>query len=209
MFIIPVGEGEIFRRLSEADRLIGAAVAEMGCTRCGVGQLNDGSYLRKPRFQSGSTAWGADWPRCSLVCTKCRRRTLPPSVMFLGRKVYVELVVVAAAVLAQRDGVDAAAAATGVPALTIRRWLGYWQQRLPDEGWWREMRALFATPPADEGLPSSLVEQTKETGERLVRWLARVLAAGTTRLKDAARFVWALFPIEVVPVRLAEDVGTA
>ena len=209
MFINPEAEGEIFRRLSDADRLIAAAVAAMGCPKCGDGQLNDGSYLRKPRFQSGSTAWGADWPRCSLVCTKCRRRTLPPSVMFLGRKVYVELVVVAAAVLAQRDGVDAAAAATGVPVLTIRRWLGYWQQRLPDERWWREMRALFATPPADEGLPSSLVEQTKETGERLVRWLARILAAGTTWLKDAARFVRVVFPVEVCPALCAEDVGTA
>jgi len=209
MFINPEAEGEIFRRLSEADRQIAAAVAAMGCANCGEGRLNDGSYLRKPRFREGSTAWGGDWPRCSLVCTQCRRRTLPPSVMFLGRKVYVELVVVAAAVLAQRDGVDAAETATGVPALTIKRWLGYWQQQLPGEGWWRQMRALFATPPANESMPSSLVEQTTETGERMVRWLGRMLAAGTTWLKDAARFVRAVVPIEVVPVLLAEDVGTA
>jgi|GEM_PF-3375667 len=208
MFINSDEERELFRRLSEADRRIAATVAAQGCSKCGRGKLNNGNYQRKPRFREGSTAWDGVWERCSLVCAQCRRRTLPPSVMFLGRKVYVELVVIAAAVLAQRDGVDAAVAATGVPALTIRRWLGYWQ-RLVDEGWWREMRALFATPPVAASMPTSLVEQAQQTGEQLVRWLARVLAGGTTWLRDAARFVRSVFPVEVVPVVCAKDVAGA
>jgi hypothetical protein len=134
-------------------------------------------------------------------------------MVFLGRKVYVELTLVCASLLALRDGIEAAAEATGVPDRTIQRWLSYWRELVPSAAWWRSMRALMSPPPADDALPTSLVERVgelvAETGEKLLTVVARLLAPGTTSMKDAARFVRELFLSKEHPPFRAEDVVPA
>jgi hypothetical protein len=51
--------------------------------------------------------------RLSLCCSQCRRRTTPPSVRFLGRRVYLAAVVV----LVQRDAAPAVVASRSCGAL--------------------------------------------------------------------------------------------
>ena len=112
---------EFFERLTAVDAMITAKVAASACSRCG-GPLHVGNYPRKPRGGLLATA-GEDFVlRFSLCCGRegCRRRTTPPSVRFLGRRVYLGAVVILASAIVMAIVTGAAARrATGVPARTI------------------------------------------------------------------------------------------
>ena len=77
--------------LEEVDRELAQRVQEQGCQFCLKGTLHRADYERKPR--GGPAHWEE---RHSFCCDRegCRRRHTPPSVRFLGRKVYVAFVVV-------------------------------------------------------------------------------------------------------------------
>jgi hypothetical protein len=209
MFVEAGTEVEILRRLHEMDWRIAEEVAAAGCGRCDEGRLHFAAYGRRPRFGKVVVPKKFDWGRYSLCCGTCRKRTLPPSMVFLGRKVYVELTLVLASLLALEVGLKKAHDATGVPERTMQRWLSYWRKRVPNEAWWKSMRGLFSPPPADDALPTSLVEKVTEvvaqTGEKVLTVLARLLAPGTTPMKDAARFVRVVFTPKEHPPFRAED----
>ncbi len=125
---------EFFEGLMAVDREIVARAAEEPCRDCG-GPLHRGDYPRKPRgglLAAGTAAWER---RFSLCCGRdgCRHRATPPSVRFLGRRVYagavvilasaVALAVISAAAVVRRDrraGADDAAMAP-VVARPVRR----------------------------------------------------------------------------------------
>jgi hypothetical protein len=157
---------EWFARLLEFDRKIAEAVAAEGCRHCG-GPLHQGNYERKPRGGQIAEAGEAFRLRHSLCCGRegCRKRALPPSLRFLGRRVYLEAVVLFASVRAMAlETLRHARRATGVPARTLRRWHTWWTAALPISATWIELRALFVPPPpAESGLPRSLLERA-ETG---------------------------------------------
>ena len=187
-------KGDDFAALTEADGKIARAVAAEGCPHC-AGPLHQGNYDRKPRGGTIAGAGEAFVLMHSLCCGRagCRKRVLPPSLRFLGRRVYLEIVVVLASALAQvavrlREARDA----TQVPAWTLRRWSAWWKHVLPQEPWWAELRARFVPPPPDEAeLPRSLVHavEASAAGREMTWMLARCLAPGTTRAPiDAARF---------------------
>ena len=120
---------EFFERLTAIDEELAASVAAAGCRFCG-GRLYRGDYPRKPR--GGLVAMAAEvlTRRFSFCCGHegCRRRATPPSVRFLGRRVYVGAAVIVASVVAlacMRAG--AVRRATGVPARTVRRWVRWWR----------------------------------------------------------------------------------
>lgn len=87
--------GEFFVLLERIDQEIVRQVADGGCPRCD-GPLHRGDYPRKPRGGLLARAGEAFNRRFSLCCGWCRARCLPPSVRFLGRRVYLEAVVVLA-----------------------------------------------------------------------------------------------------------------
>jgi hypothetical protein len=120
---------EFFDGLTAIDKAILADAAKEQCVSCG-GPLHRADYPRKPRFGRIAAASVDFDRRFSLCCGRggCRRRATPPSVRFLGRRVYAAAVVVVASVvaLAQR-AVSATRRATGVAARTTRRWLGWWR----------------------------------------------------------------------------------
>lgn len=196
---------EFFMMLAEIDDRIARRVAAAGCSFCG-GPLHRGDYVRKPR--GGWLAAAADAVvaiRFSLCCGRrgCRRRALPPSVRFLGRRVYWEGVVVLASVRVLVMGVvQQAEEATGVPRRTLRRWRAWWQDEFPQSPLWTVMRARFSPPPPDASkLPLSLLDRLaaemsngKESSPTDVltaaaRWLA---PATTGSVPDSARFVWSV-----------------
>jgi hypothetical protein len=86
--------------LEEFDRQIAEAVAATGCRHCG-GPLHQGNYKRKPRGGNVAEVGEAFRLRHSLCCGRegCRKRALPPSLRFLGRRVYLEAVVLLASAL--------------------------------------------------------------------------------------------------------------
>jgi hypothetical protein len=190
---------EFFAGLVAIDERVAEGVAAQGCLRC-LGPLHRGDYGRKPRGGLVAVAGEAFARRFSLCCGRrgCRKRALPPSVRFLGRRVYLEAVVVLASFVAQVASVAAAKVATAVPARTVRRWLSWWRAGFSSSVTWTVGRARFAPPPPDRArLPSSLLERLgremrqEATAPSVIERAARWLAPETTRsVPDGSRFVW-------------------
>lgn len=197
-------EVEFFEQLAVWDAEIAALVARAGCPYC-EGPLHRGYYQRKPRGGLLAAAGEGSTVRHSLCCGRrgCRRRVLPPSLRFLGRRVYLEFVVLLASVMAQlTTALRQAAEATGVPRRTLRRWGSWWRSTFPALPTWAELRASFAPPPPDEAtLPKSLwrrlesdlaVEHNRAevAAADVGRLAARLLAPLTTgSVRDAPRFL--------------------
>lgn len=194
---------EFFVRLEEMDGAIARAVAAERCRHCD-GPLHRADYQRKPRGALVAAAGDEFRRRYSLCCGRrgCRRRALPPSLRFLGRRVYLEVVVVLAAAFAQAKAACAAAVTTGVPRRTLRRWLAWWPTEFPRLATWAELRARFVPPPPDEArLPASLYERLvndvgaggvreAQVQPAVVRLIARLLAPATTEsVPDGSRFL--------------------
>ncbi len=158
--------GEFFARLTEADEKIARQVAAAGCRYCG-GPLHQGNYARKARGAEIAGAGEASRLRHSLCCGRrgCRRRALPPSLRFLGRRVYLEAVVlIATALTLVMPALRAVRVETGVPVRTLRRWRSWWADVFPKLDAWTIMRALFVPPAPDEAnLPKSLLERLAAT----------------------------------------------
>ena len=89
-------DANLWRQLSELDRQIAAQVQSQGCP-CG-GVLHRACYPRKPRGAARKLLTEQYESRLSFCCNKegCRRRTTPPSVRYLGRRVYLGVIVILA-----------------------------------------------------------------------------------------------------------------
>ena len=184
---------EFFSALVAIDRAIVDRVARGGCPVCGAA-LHRSDYDRKPRGGLVGRAGEAFSRRFSLCCGRrgCRKRATPPSVRFLGRRVYLEIVVLVGCLWAL--GGDTAAA--GVPRKTVRRWLDWWRSVFPTSPTWIALRARFAPPPPDDAsMPGSFLQRlAAELGphdiDRVFVRAACLLAPVTTQsVLDASRFV--------------------
>ena len=104
---------EFFGLLVELDEAVTRRVAAERCPAC-KGPLHRGDYDRKPRGALIALAGEAFARRFSLCCGRegCRKRATPPSVRFLGRRVYLGAVVLVASIvaLALRSAADSLAA---------------------------------------------------------------------------------------------------
>jgi hypothetical protein len=193
---------EFFASLTRLDAELARQVAASGCRWCG-GRLHRANYQRKPRGGLLAEVGEAFTIRHSLCCGAegCRRRALPPSLRFLGRRVYLEVVVLLACMVAQLvSTLREACAATGVPSWTLRRWRGWWRTAFVQSPTWAELRARLAPPPPSEAdLPRSLVVRIEAELRRrgppppiveVCRLVARLLAPATSSsVPDGSRFV--------------------
>ena len=84
-----------------------------------------------------------------------RRRCVPPSVRFLGRRVYAAAIVVLPTMFTLRCG----AARRGGAGQTLDRWSAWWMQTLPATTWWRQMRGRFDPPVDATRLPASVLQR--------------------------------------------------
>jgi len=127
-----------------------------GCKHCGK-KLHRGDYERKPR---GGPGWDK---RYSFCCAKegCRKRKTPPSLRFLGRKVYAGIVVVLVSAMThglKRKRVERLREALGIDKRTLERWRTWWLENFADGGFWKIERARFMPRLDETVLPLSLVE---------------------------------------------------
>jgi len=183
---------EFFEGLVAVDESIVTRVAAEGCVRCG-GPLYRGDYPRKPRGGLvGADAESFD-RRFSLCCGQegCRRRATPPSVRFLGRRVYVgAVVIVASAIALAATTARAIRAATGLSARTTRRWLRWWRGAFTKTSVFAELCARLVPAVSRIALPLSVLERMTGVPEARVRnllaWLAPITTASVT---DGSRFV--------------------
>ena len=88
-----LSDSRFYRFLFEIDQDVAVQVQAGGCS-CG-GVLHSARYPRKPRGSCISLGESYE-TRLSFCCAVegCRRRSTPPSVRFLGRKVYLGALVI-------------------------------------------------------------------------------------------------------------------
>jgi len=157
--------GLLFKLLEKADWDIAQEAHEGVCKYCGE-RLDWGDYTRKPR---GGGRWKK---RHSFNCRRCRKRHTPPSVRFLGRKVYVGVVVVL--VGAMMHGVKPARVERlrqelGIDERTLKRWRKWWLETFVKSGFWKGARGRFIPVADEKSMPLSLVEAFGADGEGLVK----------------------------------------
>jgi hypothetical protein len=131
-------------------------------------------------------ALGAEYrQRFSFCCAHCRRRTTPVSVRFLGRRVYLGIVVtLISALSAGLSGYRTATLTESlcVPLLTLQRWRQWWLNDFVQTPLWRGKRALFLPPVEECRLPACLLpcfSADDEAGRwvRLLRFLSPLTSA--------------------------------
>jgi hypothetical protein len=175
---------EFFRVLEQFDEGVARRVAAAGCPRC-AGPLHRGDYARKPRGALIARAGETSVVRFSLCCGRegCRKRATPPSLRFLGRRVYLGVVVIVASLFAQWLGSAEVSrpvtAVTGVPARTTRRWVGWWCGAFVDTEVFLAVRARLVGVAIGE-LPASIVAKLPGTWPQRVRAVLEFLAPLTT-----------------------------
>lgn len=183
--------GEFFEVLVEVDRAVARRVAAAGCPVCD-GPLHRSDYDRKPRGALIAPSGEAFVRRFSLCCGRegCRKRATPPSVRFLGRRVYLGAVVIMASVVALAlRAASEIRRQTGVPARTTGRWLGWWQGPfLVTEEFVTICAQLIGVEVGR--VPASIVGQLAGPWTERVRSLLAWLAPLTTgSVPDGARFL--------------------
>lgn len=164
-----LGDARLYALLLKCDQDLAAIARDSGCP-CG-GVLHSASYERKPRGWVGEQPEGYE-RRHSFCCAEdgCRKRTTPPSLRFLGRKVYLAAVVVL--VTALRHGVSDRRAAelrrlVGASRRTLARWRMWWREVFTATAFWRAERARWMPQVSVAELPASLLERFVEDDVRV------------------------------------------
>ena len=154
-----LGDARFYEQLLRFDEDLAARARASGCP-CG-GQLHSARFPRKPRGGPVDLT-GYDY-RLSFCCDRegCRMRVTPPSLRFIGRRVYLGAVVVL--VSAMMRGltswrVAALCKLVGADRRTLERWRRWWREVFPFTALWRDARARFMPPVTEAELPASLLE---------------------------------------------------
>ena len=173
-----MADQELFQLQEKVDADLTEAARLKGCLLCG-GKLHRSDYDRKPR---GGPHWDV---RFSLCCAQegCRRRHTPPSVRFMGRRVYAGLVVVLVSAMShglKPERVQRLREALKIDRRTLQRWRQWWLGLFVEGSFWKEARARFMPPLCQKTMPLSLcVSFGIERRDRLLE-LLKFLAPITT-----------------------------
>jgi hypothetical protein len=131
------------------DQELFLAMKAKGCPHCGS-PLDTANYSRKTRGLSTEPEI-----RFSLCCRAegCRKRLLPRSVRFLGRRVYGAWVVILAIEYCNDLGLKGQ-----IARQTISRWKTFWRERLSEAGsFLKWARGVLPPGVKSTSLPSSLL----------------------------------------------------
>lgn len=164
----------LFRLLRAIDSDLARDKREQRCPHCG-GPLHQSNYVRKPR--GGPPTIPEEYLiRESLCCGRegCRKRTLPPSCLFMGRRVYWGCVILVVMALRQKrpQGASARRLQTifEISRSTLARWFTYFKEEFPRSAKWQRLRGRVIARVENDRLPTSLLEcfldeaQTPEGG---------------------------------------------
>jgi len=158
----------LYDGLRRIDEDLASEAKDRGCPRCRA-PLDWATWQRKPR--------GLDLPeamcvRLGLCCRDCRRRVLPPSTLFWGRRVYWGAIKLVCVVVQQRRLVGWSAVELrklfGVAKETLKRWLAFFAGPASEAENWQVLRGRVPPSVRNEGLPGPLLalfDQTVGAGE--------------------------------------------
>lgn len=178
--------------LFQVDLDIAFKVQQQPCQYCG-GTLHSARYPRKPRGPRHCLTDDYE-TRLSFCCADddCRRRTTPPSVRFLGRKVYLGVVIVLITALnhglSQKrrqqlfDQLD-------INPQTFYRWLKWWREVFSISRCWQSARGHFIPPLNTNQLPGSLLGRFtgRDLKQRLCQFLQLLHPLSTTSWSRCVR----------------------
>ena len=169
-----LSDTRFYQLLFRIDRSIAEEERKAGCS-CG-GVLHSARYPRKPRGCRSALDESYDY-RLSFCCAEdgCRRRRTPPSVRFLGRKVYLSVIVVLTTAL--QHGLTEKRRQRLLEMLdiapqTMVRWRRFWREVFPQSRCWQAERGRLMPP----------VEITKLPGELLGRFIGETLSERLSQL---------------------------
>jgi len=156
-----VQRSSLFSFLHQIDTEICRQWRERGCPFCG-GVLHRAYYERKPRGVPD------DLPeeymiRQSLCCSRedCRRRVLPPSCLFMGRRVYWAGVIVVIMALRQNRPEGSSTICLvrrfGISRKTLFRWIVYFRDVFPLSAHWQRLRGRVGAWFQGQALPGGLL----------------------------------------------------
>jgi hypothetical protein len=149
-----------FQFLAAIDSALASRARIQGCNFCG-GVLHSACYPRTPQG-SGELETTAATSRHSFCCDKCRRRTTPESVRFLGRRVYPGFVMVLLSAMQSGDTdklINELRLSLGVARRTLQRWRHWWGEIFVGTPFWTFGRGRFMPPIEHAALPNSLLER--------------------------------------------------
>jgi hypothetical protein len=173
-----LADARFHQLLLAIDTDIAADCRAAGCGLCG-GVLHSARFRRKPRGRPAGLDDAYD-QRFSFCCAaaECRKRMTPPSLRFLGRKVYLAAVVTL--VSAMQHGAKAArrrlSDLLGVSRRTVARWRDWWLSVFTAGPFWKAASAAFMPPADPTCLPLSLLDRFAGSGEERLLALLRLLA---------------------------------
>jgi hypothetical protein len=173
-----LADAKFHEQLLVFDRDLAASARTARCWLCG-GALHSASYDRKPRGGPGGV--GREYAeRFSFCCAVdgCRKRTTPPSLRFLGRKVYLATVVtlISAMLLGTTPARQARLSTVpGIDRRTLARWRAWWRSRFTDSRFATIAKAAFMPPLQIASLPVSLLERFAGDIEQKLTGLLRFL----------------------------------
>lgn len=155
------------------------------------GRLHRADYPRKAR--GGPEALEGYERRFSFCCERdgCRKRCTPPSLRFLGRRVYLGAVVVLLSAMTQGlTGRRAARlrALVGVDRRTLERWRRWWRETFATTAVWKVLRGRWVVAPATAELPAALLERVVGGLDRqvlsLLMWLVPLTTSTCSMMVD-------------------------
>jgi hypothetical protein len=154
-------KASLFHILHRIDTDLCKKLHQKGCPHCG-GPLHQANYERKPR--GGPKNIPDEYLiRQSLCCGRpeCRRRALPQSCLFMGRRVYWGCVILVVITLKQNRPHSASARRIqemfGISRQTLKRWIEYFRDEFPESMQWQRLRGRLASTVSNNKLPAELV----------------------------------------------------
>ena len=162
MYQAVLADARFHEQLLVFDRDLSATARAAGCGQCG-GALHAAPFGRKPR--GGPAGLAQDYARRFSFCCSvdgCRKRTTPPSLRFLGRKVYLATVVTL--ISAMLHGTTPArlmrlSIMPGIDRRTLARWRAWWLSTFTDGRFALVAKATFMPPVDIASLPASLLDR--------------------------------------------------
>jgi hypothetical protein len=171
----------LFRALHAVDRELAEAERDKRCpvNGCG-GPLHWATFERNPRGDEVEALPEEYCRRLGLCCGWCRKRVLPPSTLFLGRRVYWGCAVMLVTAAAQ--GLESCTIAElcrrfEVSRRTVKRWVSFFEILFPASHQWQRLRGRVGVQVRDDDLPRGLLAWFFESALEAEGGLVRCLTA--------------------------------
>jgi len=144
------------------DQDLANQVRQRRCLVC-RSPLHSAKYPRKPRGRLCRLGPEHNW-RFSFCCARhgCRKRKTPPSLRFLGPKVYLAATIILISILREDATASRMRRLTeliGVDRRTIERWRRWWRESFTAMPFWQAARARFMRPVDEAQLPAAMLER--------------------------------------------------